>query len=527
MTALVLPARPGSRHWSASRALARAARGWLARHAASFVVLAPVLGIVAFAHRAGSADFPSYVDDSGLYLSHAWSLLYEGRLSPYTYLYDHPPAGWMQIALWAALTNGFQRYHSALDFGAEFMLLAKVTATALGYALGRRLGFGRPAAALATILFGLCPLALVFGRWVFLDNLMIVWLLAAFVLAYAPSRSIGAATGATASFAIAVLTKETALVLLPAFLWALLRNLDARNRQQVLTVSLYSGTLLLALYPLLALYKGELFPRAGHTSLLGTAWWHLAGRESSGWLFDSGSAVRGLLGHWLSEDPYLLLAGLLALPVVAFVPRLRPIALALALGWLMLLRGGYVPFMYVVVLLPFSALAVAGAVEAFSGNRRVVDAGRLRVRTKRIGRLVRGWYALLLGVILLVLAGMAWVGPLRRITGEHQPQPLRQAAQWMGTNVPPDRIVVVHDAIWTDLKHYYGFSPVLVSKVDNDPAVRRALPRIDYLVVPERLYDGDGYPTIVRARDHAVREASFGQGPDAVNIYRVSAMWTP
>ena len=155
---------------------------------------------------------------------------YQQALSPYSYIYDHAPAGWIQLSLWSMLTNGFNRYDSAIGFGNECMLIAKLASCALLFALGRRLQFSRSGAAGAVLLFGLCPLELMYSRWTFLDNLVTPWLLLAFVLAASPRRSISAATGATLSFAMAALTKETALVVLPALVWAMAQNLDRRNR---------------------------------------------------------------------------------------------------------------------------------------------------------------------------------------------------------------------------------------------------------------------------------------------------------
>lgn len=541
-TTLIPPAKPSlapplvivrRRGWSVTRAAILGMQNWLWRHALSLVIAAPLLAIIALVHRDGAASYPSYTDDSGVYLASAWAALYDGSLSPYTYSYEHTPAGWLQIGLWAALTNGFNRYPSALDFGAEVMLIAKVAASALVFTLGRRLGFSRLGAAMAMVLFALCPLEISYGRWMFLDNLMIVWLLAAFMFAYAPSRSIGTATAATSAFAIAVLTKETALIMLPAFAWAMAQNLDRRNRQQVLTVAIFCGTLLLAMYPLFALYKGELFPRPGHTSLLGSAGWQLAGRESSGWLFDTGSDVWHLLGTWLAEDPYLLIAGLIAVVFTVQVPRLRPVTLALLTGWALVLRGGYVPFMHVIVLMPFSAILIAGVVEAFSGNPKLVNAGRLRLRTRwGVARFVRSWYALLLGLIVMACTALVWTAQIQHATSQHSAQPLRQASKWLAANVSRDKVLVVHDAIWTDLVHRYGFSPrpIMVYKLDHDPQVRLNLKRIDYLVVPQRYYvneDPAAYPTLLLAREHSVEVVSFGGGEDAVHIYRVSAYWRP
>jgi hypothetical protein len=77
----------------------------------------------------------------------------------------------------------------------------------------------------------------------------------------------------------------------------------------------FSGLLLVAMYPLYALYKGELLEHAGRNSLLGTAKWQLIGRESSGSLLDPSSPTAHMVGQWLGIDRWLLLAGLVAIPV--------------------------------------------------------------------------------------------------------------------------------------------------------------------------------------------------------------------
>ena len=137
-------------------------------------------------HAWGMDNFPRWVDDPGTYLSQAWSVQYEHNLSPYSYFYDHAPGGWIQIALWSMLTRGFDRYDSAMAFGNECMLLAKVASIVLLYWLARRLRFGRPAAAGAGLVFALNPLALAYTRWTFLDNLVTPWILLAFALALLP-----------------------------------------------------------------------------------------------------------------------------------------------------------------------------------------------------------------------------------------------------------------------------------------------------------------------------------------------------
>lgn len=511
-----------------------AADEWLRRHAVSLLVLVPLLALVGAVHAKGMAGFPRWVDDPGTYLSQAWSFQYERALSPYSYFYDHTPAGWIQLGIWSMLTGGFDRHATAIGFGNECMLIAKVVSAALLYVLGRRLGMSRPGSAAVVLLFGLCPLELVYSRWTFLDNLVTPWLLLAFVLAYSPRRSIGAATGAALAFGMAALTKETALVLLPAFAWAFAQNLDRRNRAQVLTVAASCGLLLMALYPLYALYKGELLEAPDRNSLVGTAKWQLLERQASGSFFDPHSATSATYAGWLAYDRVLLLAGAAAMPFAFLARRLRPFVLVLVIGWLALLRGGYLPFMHVLTLLPWSALIVVGVVERAAGNWRLT--GRHRPfggwRSGTAGVVVRGLVA---GTAVVGLAATvaSWTPALREMTSVQAEPPLRSATRWVADNVPRDRVLVVHDAIWTDLVHKYGYQPrpIIVYKLDTDPAVRDSLRRIDYLVLPNwylRTPDSmSKYPTVLEARKHAVTVATFGTGDDGVTVYRVSARWKP
>jgi hypothetical protein len=480
------------------------------------MVMVPLATLTAAVHLIGSDNFPRYVDDPGTYLSQAWSVRYEGELSPYSYFYDHAPAGWLQIAAWAFLTNGFNRYSSSIAFGTECMLIAKLFTAVLIYALVRRLGFNRATAASATTLFALSPLAVVYGRWTFLDNIALPWLLASFYLAASPRRSIGAAIGAWCTFAIAALSKETFLVFLPAFAWVFVRNLDRRNRAHVATVAVFAGGLLMAMYPLMALYKGELFPGPGHNSLLGTAQWQLADRASTGSLLDAASPMRQLFGQWQAIDGYLLWGGVGASIIGLLRPNLRPIVLALATGWALMMRDGYVPFMHVIALLPFSAILIATAFEIVAAR-----IGGPRSVARSYGPL-----------IVLIIATAVWWPTLRDVTGPHETPALRAATLWAARNIPRDKQLVVHDTIWTDLVQRYGFEPrpIIAHKLDADPEVAEQVQRIDYLIVPNWYYnsgDAAAYPTLIEARQHAVPAASFGEGVDGVRVYRVSAFWAP
>lgn len=64
--------------------------GWLA-----LAVTAAVLAVQAW----NITGFPTVSDDEGTYLAQAWAVQHHHGLAPYTYWYDHPPLGWMQLAV--------------------------------------------------------------------------------------------------------------------------------------------------------------------------------------------------------------------------------------------------------------------------------------------------------------------------------------------------------------------------------------------------------------------------------------------
>src|SRR5258706_16020647 len=68
--------------------------------------------------------YPLYITDEGIYMEQAWSVLRESQLSPYTYFYDHAPAGWLLIAGWAVfLRDQFQTFGYDINTGRVLMLL--------------------------------------------------------------------------------------------------------------------------------------------------------------------------------------------------------------------------------------------------------------------------------------------------------------------------------------------------------------------------------------------------------------------
>src|SRR5579862_2731608 len=71
----------------------------LIAHRVSAGLLGVILVLVGLATAWNLEGWPGRVDDDeGTYVAQAWAILYEHTLTHYSYWYDHPPGGWIQIA---------------------------------------------------------------------------------------------------------------------------------------------------------------------------------------------------------------------------------------------------------------------------------------------------------------------------------------------------------------------------------------------------------------------------------------------
>ena len=480
-------------------------------------------------------DYPTLSDDEGTYLAQAWAVQ-EGRgLAHYTYWYDHPPLGWLQIALLTWVPSVLSPGSMTVGTMRVAMLLVAAVSAVLVYVLGRRLALPRWAAGLGMVLFGLSPLAVVLQREIFLDNIAVMWVLLAFTLAASPSRHLWHHFGAGLAAAAGVLTKETMLVVLPALVVTMWRHGHRDTRKFALTGAITACALIGLFYPLFALLKGELLPGSGHVSLWEGITYQMS-RPGSGFILDPGSGSWGVLHSWLYYDRVLPLGGLAGALLLIVTWRwsvtaraLAGPALAVAILSLVALRpSGYLPAMYIIQALPFLALVLAGA--AASVAHAVL---RRRRREGEHRYLTGGRYAL---AAVLVLAAGSYVVP-RWYDGDRTAMtadanaPYRAASAWLRTQVddPGDTRVLVDDALWLDLVHA-GYRPGLgviwFYKADLDPAVSKTMPRgwrdIDYVVAsPTVRRDARDLPTVKAAIRHSTPVATFGTGADRIEIRRI------
>ncbi|MET8781428.1 phospholipid carrier-dependent glycosyltransferase [Streptomyces sp. NPDC004589] len=477
--------------------------------------------------------YPTLSDDEGTYLAQAWAVQNGHGLAHYTYWYDHPPFGWVQIALLTWIPARFAPELMTVGSMRFAMLLVSAVSAVLVHVLARRLLLPLWAAGLAMVLFGLSPLSVVLQREIFLDNIAVMWMLLAFTLAASPSRHLWHHFGAGLAAAAGVLTKETMLVVLPAVFLTMWRHSHRDTRKFALTGAVTACALIGLSYPLFALLKGELLPGAGHVSLWDGIIYQMS-RAGSGFILDPRSGSYGVLHSWLYYDRVLPLGGLAGALLILLTWRwsvtaraLAGPALAVAILTLVAMRpSGYLPAMYVIQALPFLALVLAGS--AASVVHLVLNRWRTGPRSVT-------WLRYTL-VALLVAAAGAYVVPRwydgdRTAVTADANAPYRGASRWLTHKVPdPEHTrVLVDDALWLDLVHA-GYRPgpgvIWFYKADLDPAVTKTMPggwrALDYVVAsPTVRRDAVDLPNVKAAIEHSTPVATFGTGDDRIEIRRI------
>ncbi|MFI2346691.1 ArnT family glycosyltransferase [Streptomyces sp. NPDC019443] len=508
-----------------------------------------LLAVILLVQGWNITHFPTLSDDEGTYLAQAWAVQQGDGLAHYTYWYDHPPLGWIQIAALTWIPSLIAPETMTVATMRFAMLLVSAACAVLLYVLARRLFLPRWAAGLAMLLFGLSPLSVVLQREIFLDNIAVMWMLLAFCLAASPSRHLWHHFAAGLAAATSVLTKETMLVVLPALLVTMWRHSHRDTRKFAVTGAITACALIGLAYPLFALLNNELFPGPGHVSLIDGITYQM-GREGSGSIFDSGSGSHGVFRSWLYYDRVLPLGGLAGAALLLVTLRWSVTARALAgpalvvaiLALVAMRPSGYLPAMYVIQALPFLALVLAGgaASVAHAVLRRRLEASPPDPHSRQgAGGGVRGGAPAVRRTVAaaLALAAAAYVVPSwyagnRDALTVDANAPYRAAASWMQNEVadPASTRVLVDDALWLDLVHD-GFEPgtgaIWFYKADLDPAVTKTMPRgwrdLDYVVSsPTVRRDAVDLPNVKAALEHSKPVAVFGDGEDRIEIRRIT-----
>ena len=535
MTASSIAAR--TRRPIAVGALTTAVRG----SAVDLAWLLPVLAVTAAVLMTGLEGNPQRIDDEGTYAAQAWSVFHLGGLTHYTYWYDHPPLGWIQIAVYAELTGAWVRHATAVGAAREAMVVFAVASAALLYVLARKLRVSRPAAAAAVLVFALSPLAVQYHRDVYIDNVATPWLLAAFVLAVSRRHQLVEFAASAACMVAAVLSKETFLLALPFLAWTMWRSSHREIRRYTLSIAAVVLVLGGSTYLMLAATKGELLPGPGHVSLWQGVTFQLGSRSGSGSVFDPSTPANHVANLWLGLDPGFVVLGVVGSVAALAVGRLRSVAaVAVFLIAVVLRPNGYLPVPYPIAILPFAALAMAGVADA--GVRSVLRQVRRVRRARRSGARPGGTVRLTASAAALVVGSVAVLGVLGSTAPAAATRlgsfmttsadaPMLGAQDWITANVSRSDRLLVDDALWVDLVRA-GFARqnvIWYYKLSTDSAVAKQNPQgwrdTDYIVTTQSVTIGATQLPGIRAAIRAsVPVAVFGEGGEQVVVRRIDRL---
>jgi hypothetical protein len=456
---------------------------WFRGHALGATVVASVILVLAVLHAWGLGRYPAFFDDEGTYVAQAFAINELGALTHYTYWYDHPPLGWIQLAAWLRIAPTIGAETLAVAAGRQFIVVTFVLSAFFLYAVARRLGVRRSISTFALLLFGLSPVALHYQRMVLLDNIAVMWLLAALALSLSPGRRLSAYAAAGLCLAVAVLTKETFLLFAPAVLLSVYQHAADATRRFALLIFSAVFVAAASFYPLFALLRGELFEGANHSSLMYGVKFQL--NRAGGSVFDADSGPREVVEGWLRLDALILVAALALLPMLLAMRRYRVVGVGLLVPLAMLLRpDGYVPAMYVIAMIPFAALALAAVSEELAADVEgwVGHLPRLRNVTAALAAIV----AL---AVPSAVAASSWVSAGVQQLRTNDTSASEKAIEWLSTHADRQSFILTDDSIWTDLVQR-GFHPdrtVWFYKLDLDPEVPLPWSTFDYVVATNYL----------------------------------------
>ncbi len=505
-----------------------------------YVVLG-LLAIAGISHAYNLFNYPEYLGDEGIYLEQAWAVLRQAKLSPYTYFYDHAPAGWLMLAGWIAfLPQQFTTFGMAINSGRVLMVLLHIASVYLLYRVAKKLSGSVTAGALTGLLFTLSPLGLFYQRMILLDNIMVFWLLLSFYwLIYHSDRLLALILSGLA-FGLALLTKENAIFFAPVLGYILHREVRNSYRFRfALCGWLFAWGCVVSIYPLYALLKNELFPGGiafiltsapgEHVSLISTFFWQM-GRGGGG-VWDPSSEFWYFFGsRWWPKDAIILLFGAVATLVnlVVGLADLRAkkdasflVASLMSLSFAFyLMRGSVILAFYIVPIVPFAALNV----------------GMLADRTIRALPAKTGQWLFALSAIVLT-------GVYVYLARDHyflsQTQLQARQLQFIRSNVPSSAFVIVDDDLWVDLHERVSRNPVYTKahshwKVQGDPDVRVKIlndnwRNVDYLVLSAGLADtfsgkisGETEDFVLAAYNNSRVIALFEQGEVRLEVRKVN-----
>lgn len=506
-----------------------------------FVALA-VSGVI---HGYNMFGFPYYENDEGTYLSRAWSLITQGKLAPYTFWYDHAPAGWILMSLWVFLTKGVFTFGFSLNSGRVLMLLIHLASTLLIVKIAKKITGSTLVGVLSALSFSLSPLGLYFQRRVLLDNIMTFWTVWSYYFLLGANGKLSRFMLSAVLLGIAILTKENAIVFVPGFLYTLYCNAHVHHRRFAIAQWIIVLGSVISLYFLFALLKGELFPydsplggTSPHVSLIGTMKYQLS--RGGGSILDlENSTFWKHFRLWVQQDAFIMTAGIVSNMVLLLMclsknkrRYMGPCLLGI-LFWLFLIRGGLVIEFYILPMIPLLSLYIGLFLYELSSF---------------VGKVIpKLSYRLLLAVFYVAIFGFYYrYSQVSRAFGQSntghfifrskQTQGQREAIEWIRNNLDPKTVVIIDNYGYLELHDPYNPSGKIYPNahyywtVDNDAEIKEGVLKnnpetIDFVAkTPQMQVDlvmGTS-PSTSKALEHATFVKSFNTEGWGVEIWATS-----
>ncbi|MCL5958876.1 MAG: glycosyltransferase family 39 protein [Chloroflexi bacterium] len=504
-------------------------RLWNLRERTLIAILAVLTLVI---HGYNMFGYPLYLGDEGIYMEQAWSVLRMGKLSPYTYFYDHAPGGWILISGWTLILPGqFNAAGMAINSGRILMLILQVASVVLLYRVTKKFT-GSDIAAVATVgLFTFSPLGLYYQRMVLLDNILVFWMMISLYLVVFHGNRLVTLVASGVAFGLGMLTKENAVFFAPVLAYMIYSEVKQTYYYRFAMAGwLFSAIAITSLYPLYALLKNEFLPSgtllsntpAEHVSLITTLIWQL-GRSGGSILNPDSQFWVFFMSRWWVKDSIIIVLGIAATTwniLVGVMDRqhhrneLIAGLFSAAFGFY-LIKGSAMLEFYVVPILPFFALNVGMVIDQLL--KSVLDR-----------RAPTGFLVIFVALSLLLLYGA------RDQFFIDQTRTQLEQLQFVRDTVPSRANVVIDDDLWVDLHEKKGNRPAYPNanshwKVAQDPDIRDKLLRgdwrnIDYLVLSTDMYDVlriNNETIILQAYDHSKLMATFQEGNVILEVRRV------
>jgi hypothetical protein len=490
------------------------------------VALALVFSIALVTHAFNMFNYPLYRQDEGIVSQQAWSFLQNQQLSPYTFTYEHPPFSTFMLAAWTLITAGFHTFGPAINSGRVLMLVLHLGSVYFLFRTTRQLTNSVSGALVAGLFFTLSPLAVNFQRLLVVDNFMVFWLLASVYFIVCNRGRLFYFFLGSLALGLAVLCRETAIFFVPAFLLMTWRFSDPYHRLYAVWGSALIGGIASFQFILYALFKNEFLPdnlnylaelagKATHVSLTGTFYQNYHNVTP---VWQGNPQFESILQNWLATDSLLLYAGI----GCAFLNLL--FGFKYKESWLVPLFGlGYGCFIalggvdaeyMIVALVPFLAIGIGQTVSSIN-----------RLFGKLIG------FGLV--VTLTVLISYLYIVNNQVIYTAMVNNSYAQVLSWVKGNIPPDRSMIVTDALWVDLHdNYKGPAYPLAHshwKAARDPAINYGVfkgdyKQVDFLILTEEMRNqfqakGEELPQQALTNSSLIRQY---EGTDPIQIRKIN-----